>query len=120
MSEKNKAILEKGNAAVGEGDYEGFLSLCADDTQWTFVGDKTLQGKEAVRRWFATEYGAGPPENTVAHLIAEGDFVTAVGEVAVKDKDGKMTHYSYCDVWRFHEGKMVELKAFVVEKTDDK
>lgn len=116
MSEENKAILEEGNAAVAEGNYEGFLSLCADDTEWTFVGDKVLKGKEAVRKWFATEYVAGPPKNTVAHLIAEGDFVTAVGDMVVKGKDGKAAHYSYCDVWRFQEGKMVELKAFVVEK----
>ena len=43
----NKAILEKANAAVSSGDNEGFLSFCADDTKWTFVGDQTLQGKQA-------------------------------------------------------------------------
>ena len=59
-----------------------------------------------------------PPKNTVSNLIAEGDFVTAVGDVTVKDKDGKAAHYSYCDVWRFREGKMVELWAFVVKKTE--
>ena len=120
ISDKNKAILEKGNAAVAEGNYEEFLSLCADDTEWTFVGDKTLKGKEAVRQWFATEYVAGPPKNTVANLIAEGNFVTAVGDITVKDKNGKAAHYSYCDIWRFHEGKMVELRAFVVEETEGK
>lgn len=46
MSEKNKATLEKANAAIAEGDHEGFLSFCTDDTEWTFVGDKTLKGKE--------------------------------------------------------------------------
>jgi ketosteroid isomerase-like protein len=50
LSENNKAILEAANAAIAEGNYEGFLSFCADDTQWTFVGDKTLNGKEAVRQ----------------------------------------------------------------------
>jgi uncharacterized protein len=120
MSEKNKSILERGNAAIAEGNYEEFLSLCTDNTEWTFVGDKTLKGKEAVRQWFASEYVAEPPKNMVAHLIAEGDFVTAVGDIAVKDKDGNVAHYSYCDVWRFHQGKMAELKAFVVEKIDGK
>jgi hypothetical protein len=24
--------------------------------EWTFVGDKTLKGKEAVRQWMATTY----------------------------------------------------------------
>jgi uncharacterized protein len=114
MSNNNKAILEAANAAIAEGNYEGFLSFCTDDTQWTFVGDKTLSGKEAVRQWMATEY-VEPPLNIVANLIAEGDFVTAVGDLTIKDKDGKAAHYSYCDVWRFRGDKMVELKAFVIK-----
>ncbi len=56
MSEKNKAILEEANAAIAEGNTEGFLSFCADDTEWTYVGDKTLKGKEAVRQYMATAY----------------------------------------------------------------
>jgi len=50
MSAKNKAILEEANTAIAEGNNEGFLSFCADDMEWTFVGDKTLKGKEAVRQ----------------------------------------------------------------------
>ena len=118
MSEKNKAILEEANRAIAEGDNEAFLSFCSDDTQWMFVGDKTLKGKEAVRRWLAAEY-TEPPENKVTDLIAEGNFVTAIGDLTMKDESGKAVHYSYCDVWRFRGGKMVELRAFVI-KTEDK
>ncbi len=114
MSDKNKAILEAANAANAAGNYEGFLSFCTDDTKWTFVGDKTLNGKEAVRQYMAETY-IEPPKFTVANLIAEGDFVTAVGDITLKDADGKADHYSYCDVWRFHGGKMVELTAFVIK-----
>jgi uncharacterized protein len=114
MSEKNKAILLKGNAAIAEGNNEGFLSFCADDTEWTFIGDKTLKGKEAVRQYMAITY-IEPPKVTVANLIAEGDFLTAVGDIIMKDNDGKEAHYSYCDVWRFYGGKIVELKAFVIK-----
>lgn len=114
MSEKNKTILEDANAAVAEGNYEGFLSFCSDDTEWTFVGDKILKGKEAVRQWMTTTY-IKPPKNMVANLIAEDDFVTALGDITTKDEDGKETHFSYCDIWRFRGGKMVELRAFVIE-----
>jgi ketosteroid isomerase-like protein len=113
MSDKNKAILEEANAAIAQGNYEGFLSFCADDTEWTFVGDRTLKGKAAVRQWMATEY-VEPPLNIVANLIAEGDFVTALGDITIKDEDGKAAHYSYCDIWRFRGDKMVELRAFVI------
>ena len=114
MSENNKAILEKANAAVVEGNYEGFLLYCDEDTEWTFVGDKILNGKEAVRQWMTKTY-IEPPKLTVTSLIAEGDFVVALGETVTKDENGKATRSSYCDVWRFRGDKMVELKAFVIE-----
>jgi ketosteroid isomerase-like protein len=114
MNMNNKAILEKANAAITKGDNEGFLSFCADDTEWTFVGDKTLRGKEAVRQYMATAY-IEPPKFDVENLIAEEDFVTALGKISMKDEDGKTADYSYCDVWRFRDGKMVELKAFVIK-----
>src|SRR5687768_4061656 len=114
MNLDNKAILQKANAAITEGDNEGFLSFCTDDTEWTFIGDKTLRGKEAVRQYMATAY-VEPPKFMVENLIAEGEFVTALGKISMKDEDGKMVDYSYCDVWRFRNGKMTELKAFVIE-----
>ena len=110
----NKAILEKANAAITEGDNEGFLSFCTDDTEWRFIGERTLQGKEAIRQYMATAY-AEPPKFIVENLIAEGDFVTAVGKISLKNEDGKAVDYNYCDVWRFRDGKMAELKAFVIE-----
>ncbi len=114
MNSDNKATLEKANAAVVKGDHEEFLSFCTDDTEWTFVGDKTLRGKEAVRRWMATEY-IEPPKVTVTNLIAEGDFLTALGNLTLKDEDGQEAHYAYCDVWRFRDGKMAGLMAFVIQ-----
>ncbi|GAB2797013.1 hypothetical protein GCM10027275_47980 [Rhabdobacter roseus] len=114
MPQHNKAILEKANAAIKEGDYEGFLAYCTEDTEWVFVGDVTLQGKEAVRQWMATAY-AEPPQFRVEQLIAEGDFVTALGTINLKDETGKTVRYTYCDVWRFRDGKMAGLKAFVIK-----
>ena len=114
MKLNNKAILELANAAVTAGDNEGFLSFCTDDTEWTFVGDQILRGKEAVRLYMAKAY-VEPPKFMVENLIAEGEFVTALGKINLKDKNGKTIEYAYCDVWRFCDGKMIELKAFVIE-----
>jgi ketosteroid isomerase-like protein len=56
-----------------------------------------------------------PPKFVVEQLIAEGDFLTAIGKISMKDDTGEMINYSYCDVWRFSNGKMAELKAFVIK-----
>jgi ketosteroid isomerase-like protein len=114
MSEKNKATLTKANAAITEGDHEGFLAYCTEDTEWIFVGERTLKGKEAVREWMATAY-LEPPKFMVERLIAEGDFVTALGEITMKDEEGKEARYSYCDVWRFRGDQMCEVRAFVIK-----
>lgn len=114
MSESHKATLEKASAAIVQGDQEGFLAFCTEDTKWTFVGDRTLSGKQAVRQWMATAYRE-PPKFDVHRMIAEDDFVTALGEITLKDEDGTETRYAYSDVWRLREGKLAELHAFVVE-----
>ncbi len=114
MSEAHKKVLASANAAITNGDYEGFLAFCTEDTQWTFVGDRTLRGKEAVRRWMATAY-TEPPKFQVHHMIADGEFVAALGEITLKNAEGKPVAHSYCDVWRFRDGRMAALQAFVIE-----
>lgn len=114
MSKANKQILEQANAAITEGDFEGFLRLCTEDTVWTFEGDRTLKGKAAVREWMKSTYRQ-PPKFRVQRMIAEDDFVVAIGEITLKNEAGKAVEYAYCDVWRFREGRMTELHAYVVE-----
>jgi ketosteroid isomerase-like protein len=114
MIENNKTVLQKANAAITEGDYEGFLSHCTENTEWIFVGERMLKGKEAVRQWMASTY-LEPPKFTLDNLIAEDDFVIALGKITLKDENGKTADYSYCDVWRFRDGKIAGLKAFVIK-----
>lgn len=114
MSEKNKTILIKANEAVSKGDYEGFLEYCTQDVKWIFIGDQILNGKEEVRKYMLSEYIV-PPKFDVSNLIAEGDYVTAIGNVTLPNAAGVSLHYSYCDVWKFRDGKMDELQAFVIE-----
>jgi uncharacterized protein (TIGR02246 family) len=114
MPDKHKQVLQKANAAIAQGDYEGFLNFCTEDTQWTFIGDRTLKGKSAVRQWMANTYKE-PPKFELHRMLAEGDFLVALGEISLKDEAGKTKRHAYCDVWRFREGKMAELQAFVME-----
>src|SRR5262245_66640416 len=96
----NKAIVEKVNAAFAQNNLDGFLTHCADDVVFTMVGDTSLKGKEAIRKWMAS-MPAEPPKFTVQNVIAEGDYATAIGDMTMKEKDGATVRYSYCDVYRF-------------------
>jgi len=59
-----------------------------------------------------------PPKFTVLNMIAEDDFVTALGSIKITNEEGKEESYWYCDVWRFRDGLMAELKAFVIKSGD--
>jgi len=113
MSELNKNILKQANAAVSRGDNEGFLSFCTEDLIWSTVGGETLRGKEAVRAWMVDGY-AEPPKFTLRELVAEGDFVVAIGDIESTDEQGKPVQNAYSDVWRIRDGKLAELRAFVI------
>ena len=113
MPDWNKTILETANACVTRGDHEGFLAFCTDDTHWEFVGDRTLDGKQAVRQYMAETY-TEPPTFHLSDWIESGDRLTAVGEITLKE-NGTPTRYAYCDVWRLRDGKLAELRAFVVK-----
>lgn len=112
----NKDVLTRANAAIRNGDHEGFLSCCSDDVVWEFVGDRTIEGKDAVRRYIDETY-LSPPRFDVAAMVADGDLLVAVGEIVTEDDEGREQPNAYCDVWRFREGQMVELRAFVVPTT---
>ncbi len=111
----NTSILVNANEKVRKGEYEAYLSYLTEDTKWVFVGERTLLGKEAVRQYIK-EFYLAPPVFDMEKAIEEGDFVTATGSISLKNVSGEYDHYIYCDIWRFDNGKIAELKAFVIEK----
>lgn len=113
MSARHKETIESVNAAFARNDIEGFLSFCADDVVFTMVGDRSVKGKDAIRQWMSS-MDAEPPILPTPTIIAEGDSAIAHGAMTMKDKDGKVVPYEYCDIYRFRGDQIVELKALVV------
>jgi len=37
-----------------------------------------------------------------------------MGEISLKNEAGTAARHAYCDVWRFRDGLMAELQAFVI------
>lgn len=114
MQSSLKQILEQANALITAGDYEGFMDYCTPDSHWEFVGETVLEGKTQILQYLQDAY-LEPPKLTVEHLVEEADLLTAVGTISMTTKDGSLQTYDYCDVWRFRDGKMAELKAFVIK-----
>ncbi len=108
----NKEILMTANQAIHQGDYEGFLAYCTEDTKWVYVGEQTITGKDQLRHYLPTAYEGAT--FTTEQYIEQGEYLTVLGKIQLKQKDGNLVRYTYCDVWHFREGKLAELKAFVI------
>lgn len=119
MSKNRKEIVEKINDAFTAGDTEGFLSHCSDDLMWTMVGDRTVKGKDAVRKFMAEMEGFEPPKFTVDSLMELGNTVVCYGDMSMKGEDGNVGKYSYCDIYDFTGDEVTGLRSFVVKHKED-
>ena len=115
MSQENKQIVEQINKAFTEGNTEGFLEHCADDVVWVMEGDVTTRGVTAIRQFMSQMEGYTPPKFSVDKMIADGDSVACYGEMTMDEPAGCEGRYSYCDAYTFSNGKVTELRSFVVK-----
>jgi uncharacterized protein (TIGR02246 family) len=113
-AQQNKATIEKVNDAFRQNDTEAFLGFCTENVVWTMVGDVTVKGRDGIRKWMGSMPGEAP-KFTIKQTVAEGDYVTCIGDMTMKNKDGEVVPYSFCDVYRFEGDKIAELNAFVVK-----
>lgn len=113
MSHDPKAVLAVANDAVSRGDHAGFLAHCTDDVIWYFIGDRTIEGKPAIKAYMDETY-VHPPEFNVELMIADGEHVVAIGQITLTDAAGNRTTSEYSDAWRLRDGMLAELRAFVV------
>lgn len=54
-----------------------------------------------------------PPKFSVNLMIEEGNYLTGLGTISFLDEESEWVDYEYCDTWRFDNGKLAEVKAFV-------
>ena len=117
MAANRKEIVQQINDGFRANDLEKVLSFCTDDLVWTMVGDTTVQGKDAIRKWMAS-MNPQPPQFTIQSAVAEGEFVITRGDMTMPDKkNGASIPYTFCDIYRFAGDKVAELTAFVI-RTD--
>ena len=110
---RNKDVVQQINDAFARNDVEGFLVHCTEDMVWNMIGHPQARGKAAIRQ-FMKSAPSEPPKFSIDTVVAEGDVVTVIGEMSMKE-DGQNVPYAYCDVWRFSGAKVAELKAFVIK-----
>jgi ketosteroid isomerase-like protein len=114
MQTENKTIVEKVKAAFDDGDTDVFLSFCSDNITWNIIGDMQLKGKNAIKN-FMSSMPEEQPQFTVKEIVAEDNSSVCYGDMKMKNKEGNLEDYSFCDVYHFSNGKIAELLTFIVK-----
>ena len=120
MSQENKQLVEKLNEVWMSNDIEGLFSYYADDVVWSIPGEVTLNGIQAVRDFMSHSGVHEPPKITVDKMVAEGDSVICYGDMTMGGTPECAGTYSYCDVYTIKNGKVSELRSYVIKhKSED-
>jgi ketosteroid isomerase-like protein len=111
MSEQqdNIELIRKGYEAFANGDVETVMALFDDNVEWVQPGNSTISGtyhgKGEVGQYLA-RLGEKSPTVKVNRLVADGDTVVALTEVAVGDERGRDA-----DVYTIRAGKTVRVEV---------
>ena len=90
----------------------------ADDIQWTMIGRETLSGREAV---IAHCHKSLKFLATVATTDLKLKIYRAEARVIVEgaakflDRDDQTFSVASCDVFRFADGRLVEITSYVID-----
>ena len=109
MSEQDQNIelVKAGYAAFIAGDIETVMGLFDDNVEWIQPGNSTISGVyhgKGELMGYLAQLGAKSPSVTVNRLIADGDTVVALTDVAVGDERGEDA-----DVFTIRDGKTVRV-----------
>jgi len=114
MSNTNIQLVEAVNNTFTKNDTEAFLQLCTEDITWNMVGEFTLEGKDAIRK-FLDDAGAEPPQFTVTDIFATDEKAVGYGDMQMKNKEGNYDKYSYCDIYKIANGKVAAMITYMAK-----
>ena len=117
---ENKALIQERYRALGAGQPEIFLGGLDEEVHWTISGttplSKTYSGKRQLVEELLEpfmENMEGPAEIRPENFIAEGDFVAMQSTGSARTKSGIDYNNTYCHVFRFRDGKIVEVTEYL-------
>lgn len=121
MSEKNKELIKKINAAFIKGKVERVAGYIDRNIRWNIVGMPQIKGKDDFIKTKEMMLRESFPNIKIKNIVAEGDFVVVESaDIDESDTDkeiksGKPFTPSYCDIYLIRNGKIYELTTYIVD-----
>ncbi len=117
---ENKQSIKNMFAELAKGNAEAFLSAMTDDVRFTLIGttkfSRVFNGKQELLAKLLGPLNAELVDGitlTPDNLIAEGDYVAMQARGKATAKNGKSYNNTYCQVFRFSNGKICEVTEYL-------
>ncbi len=118
-SQENQKLLEHAFAQTARGDGRAFLDALADDAVWRIIGStawsQTYLGKKRIVENLLKPLNAQfSTHNTIVahHFLSAAEYVVVQARGKNMTRAGKEYENSYCWIFRFARGKVVELMEY--------
>jgi ketosteroid isomerase-like protein len=119
-SSDNKQAIVNAYAAMAAGNPAPYLDLLSDDISITMFGDhrfaRTFKGRTDI---YDNLFGPirevldGTIRMNVTNALAENDTVIVEARGEARTKDGRAYKNTYCFVFRFESGKIIESREYL-------
>ena len=114
---KIKAIPAKAEEAINSNNFEAWLDLMDENAQVMFIDNKTLNGKEEIRRELKKYWVNLESDYTLNHTETRlmGDYAYGIGDVTGQEKDlktGQVTKINSREMVIFKKQNDGEWKVF--------
>ena len=119
-SSDNKQAVVNAYAAMAAGNPAPYLDLLSDDVCITMFGDhrfaRTFKGRTDI---YDNLFGPirevldGTIRMNVTNALAENDTVIVEARGEARTKDGRAYKNTYCFVFRFESGKIIESREYL-------
>lgn len=92
-----KQVLKDFNIAFAKSDVDAILEMVRDDIVWEIVGERRIEGKDAMRAALEAMKETQVTELHIHHIITHGNEAAANGVITMKNG----VKYAFCDVYVF-------------------
>ena len=116
MRPSNKEISE----AFATGNYKFAEAYLADNIVWNILGENPVVGKDAVLEVGKLSQLESFPTITIKTVVSEGNYVVIESTGEANTKNGQPYNQTYCDIYRFSEGKLQEITTYLDTELNNK
>ena len=109
--------------AFSGGKFDQVYPFLTERTQWNIVGENIYQGKAAIMEFCertAAYFSEVITVFTLGNLVVGENSVAIDGTAEFIGSDGKHSHISSCDVYRFEDGMLLQINSYCIRETPRK